>query len=674
MKKIEFYLFQLFKWIVLALPLKSAQRLGYFLGSLSYYLVSGRRKIAFENLQHAFPEKSESERNQIAKGAFRNFAISFVELLWFPNLTDEIIRRLVRIRNPEIMIERCKQGRGMVMLAGHFGNWELTALAVAYLTKIPVTIIVQTQSNEYVDEVLNRHRCLFDNKVVPRGLAVREIIRTLQIGGVIAIAPDQSGPMEGVFVEFFGRLVATHQGPAAFALQSGAPMQMGFMLRQVDGSYEVILQEIPTSDIAEKTDENIKELTRRYTALLEQYIRQYPDHWLWLHRRWKHTWESVQREKETPAQLDKMGIGKEDHQAAPSRYAGSGRKIENILVVQTAFLGDVVLTLPLVQVVKRFFPEAKIDFLTAPRGAGILKNHSDIETVIEFDKNGKDSGVRGLFRVTENVRKQNYDVAIVPHRSLRSALLVWRAKIPQRIGFHKSAGRFFFTNVVRYENTLHEIDRNISLLNPLDISWKQKELPRLYPAETDITTVDELLRDANISDTSSMIAIAPGTMWNTKRWLKERYAELVERFVHRNFIAALIGGREDKALCEEIARSVSEEKRIFNAAGGLSLLQSAELLRRCRLLVCNDSAPMHLAVAMRTPVVAIFGATIPEFGFAPYGKYDVVVETEGLNCRPCSIHGGDRCPIRTFVCMKEITSEKVYHTSMRVLNDVRLKV
>ncbi len=297
MKKIEYYLFQLFKWIVLALPLRSAQRLGYYLGGLAYFVVGRRRNIALDNLRHAFPEKPMREHRQIAKGAFRNFAISFVELLWFPNLTDQVLRSLVRLRNPDIMVEAQKKGRGMVMLAGHFGNWELIALAVARLTAIRVTIIIQSQANEFVDEVINRHRCLFGNKVVPMGLAVREIIRTLENGGIVAIAPDQSGPMEGPFVEFFGRRIASHQGPAVFALRSGAPMQMGFMLRQSDGTYEVVLEEIPTSDIAASSDENVVELTRRHTALLEKYVRRYPDHWLWMHRRWKHTWENVQREK-----------------------------------------------------------------------------------------------------------------------------------------------------------------------------------------------------------------------------------------------------------------------------------------------------------------------------------------------------------------------------------------
>lgn len=347
--------------------------------------------------------------------------------------------------------------------------------------------------------------------------------------------------------------------------------------------------------------------------------------------------------------------------------------VQHILVVQTAFLGDVVLTLPLVQVMKRSFPQAHIDVLTTPRTSGILRNHPDIHRILEFDKRGKDSGVIGLFRMAAAVRDYHYDVAIVPHRSLRSALLVWLAGVPRRIGFHKSAGRFLFTDVVRYNRNLHEVERNLSLLSILAISWENKELPNLYPSLDDAAAVDGLLRECQISDTSSLIAVAPGTVWNTKRWLKERYADLVNRFVDEHLTVVLIGGREDEALCQEICLVVNSG-RIINAAGKLSLLQSAELLRRCRVLVCNDSAPMHFAVAMRTPVIAIFGATIPEFGFAPYGKHDLVVETKGLQCRPCSIHGGDKCPIKTFVCMKEITTENVYEKAKSVLEAVRLAI
>lgn len=286
--RFEFLLFQLLKRAVLMLPLRSAQRTGAFLGSIAYHLMGKRREIALDNLRHAFPEKSGRELSRIARGAFRNYGTTFVEFLWFPNLTPDGIRRLVRIRNPEMIEKASMERKGLVMLSGHFGNWELNAYAVGAITGIPFTIIVQTQNNPYVDEVINRHRCLGGNRVVPMGMAVREIIRTLERGDAVAIAPDQSAAKESVYVDFFGRSVSTHQGSAVFSLRMGAPLEMGFIMRQADGTYEIVFEDIPRGDILGYTDEHVLELTRRHTAMLERYIRLHPDHWLWMHRRWKH--------------------------------------------------------------------------------------------------------------------------------------------------------------------------------------------------------------------------------------------------------------------------------------------------------------------------------------------------------------------------------------------------
>ncbi len=295
--RLEYILFLLIRRVILWFPLRWVQHAGAWTGSLAYRIIGGRRRIALENLRHAFPDLTEKDRRAIALGSVRNSGIAIFELLWFPNLTDRKLRQLVRPVNPELIHRGHEQGKGMVMLSGHFGNWELIALAMARLTGHPFTIIVQTQSNTLVDREINRHRCLFGNTVVPMEHAVREMLRTLQRGDVVAIAPDQSGPMEGVFVDFFGRSVATHQGPAVFALKSKAVMQMGFIVRSRDGTYDVTLEEVPTADLNGPSEENVLELTRRHTALLEKYIRQHPDHWLWMHRRWKHTWESVRQEK-----------------------------------------------------------------------------------------------------------------------------------------------------------------------------------------------------------------------------------------------------------------------------------------------------------------------------------------------------------------------------------------
>jgi heptosyltransferase-2 len=342
--------------------------------------------------------------------------------------------------------------------------------------------------------------------------------------------------------------------------------------------------------------------------------------------------------------------------------------LKRIILIQTAFIGDAVLSLPLVQVLKRFHPEAELDVVAVPRSASLFRNHPDLSRVIEYDKRGKDKGVRGFARLVRQLRKNSYDLAIVPHRSIRSALLAALAGIPARIGFDVSAGWFLFTTTVKYRKDIHEIERNLSLLEGLGKTFSGRELPALFPSTGDVEAINEFLRQANLSERDGMIAIAPGTIWNTKRWLKEGFAEVARKLAQRGHPVVLVGGREDDELCSEISTSVKSEK-VVSAAGKLTLLESAELVRRCKVLISNDSAPMHIAVAMKTPVVAIFGATVAEFGFAPYGPKDIVVETPGLTCRPCSIHGGNKCPIETFECMRNISPEKVLREAERFITN-----
>jgi heptosyltransferase-2 len=344
-----------------------------------------------------------------------------------------------------------------------------------------------------------------------------------------------------------------------------------------------------------------------------------------------------------------------------------------VLVFHTAFIGDILLMLPLVQVVRKHFPDSRIAVVAIPAASESLLNHPAIDNVIIYDKKGRDAGFQGMIGLGKRLKGQSFDLALVPHRSIRSALIVWLARIPRRVGFSNSAGKFFFTDLVPYVRKSHESSRNLSLLAPLGIRSFDRELPALYPSEKDVERIDDLLgrRDAvSRFNADRAIGIAPGSVWNTKRWPKEHFIALGRMLLAEGFSLALIGGTDDRQLCFEIESSL-ESGQVLNAAGSLTLLQSAELIRRCKAIVSNDSAPTHMAVAMRTPVVAIYGATVPEFGFAPQGEHDVVLETQGLSCRPCSIHGGEACPIKTFVCMRNISADMVFEKIQSVTNAVQ---
>jgi heptosyltransferase-2 len=337
-----------------------------------------------------------------------------------------------------------------------------------------------------------------------------------------------------------------------------------------------------------------------------------------------------------------------------------------ILLIHTAFIGDVILALPVLETIRRLEPASFLAFLVIPETAPLLQNHPAVDEIFVYDKRRR--GFRELGPLVRRLRDRQFDVALVPHRSLRSAAIARGAQIPARIGFSTSAGKFWLTSTVPYNPAAHEIARDLELLRPLGMT-AAGVLPRLYPDSDDVDAVNALLGfpPQDSSARAPMIALAPGSVWATKRWPAEAYAELARELIRESCVPVLVGGEADRDLCTSIASS-APGNTVVNAAGRLTLLQSAELIRRCVLTVSNDSAPMHLAVAMRTPVVALFGATVPRYGFAPQGTQDVVIETPGLSCRPCSIHGGHRCPIRTFDCMVRITPDQVLSSIRRILH------
>jgi KDO2-lipid IV(A) lauroyltransferase len=296
----EYILFQLVAGALNIMPLRLVQRKGAALGAWAYYFWGRRRRVALDNLTKAFPEKSKEEIERIAKGAFRNVGISLLELVWFSRITPDKIRSLVRFDKPGLIQERYAEGKGLLLFTAHFGNWELLAQSVKTNLGLPVHIIVKTQSNPLVDKKINQRRTRFGNSVIPVETSLREVLKTLRSGGAVGIVADQAAPRENVPIEFFGRSVPTHEGPAVLSLKVGSPLLALFSVRQDDGSYVVHVQEVPTRDLGDYTQENVVELTKRHTKLTEEFIRRYPDHWMWMHRRWKH----VPVDQETPLHVE----------------------------------------------------------------------------------------------------------------------------------------------------------------------------------------------------------------------------------------------------------------------------------------------------------------------------------------------------------------------------------
>jgi heptosyltransferase-2 len=327
---------------------------------------------------------------------------------------------------------------------------------------------------------------------------------------------------------------------------------------------------------------------------------------------------------------------------------------KRVLIIQTAFLGDVILTLPVVQVLKEKNPDWKIDFLSIPAVSVLFKHNPLVNKLIVYNKRGGDS----FSRIKKEV-KGNYDIVISPHRSARSGLIAYFSKAKRRITFDKTSFNFLYTDKVKYIGGVHEIQRNLSLLYPLGIEEEKIIRPELFLDIDERSKITNLFTGEKISVDDDLVALAPGSVWFTKKYPREKFAEVLKLLSTTNSKVFLIGGEADRELGDYLIAN-SGNKKIINTIGELNVLESAELIKRCRVLLTNDSAPLHLANSVGTKVVSLFGATIPQFGFFPYGKDDVILETEGLVCRPCSIHGGKSCPIGTFICMNSIKEQTVY--------------
>ena len=335
----------------------------------------------------------------------------------------------------------------------------------------------------------------------------------------------------------------------------------------------------------------------------------------------------------------------------------------NILIIHTAFIGDIVLSTALISKVKEKYPDSDIYYLTTPLGKEILKNNPKIKEIIVYDKRGKDKGFRAFISFVRKIRKLKIDVCLTPHRYLRSSILSFLSGAKIRIGYDIASLSFVFNKKIKYDRTKHEVEK---LLSFIDDSPKRYEL-EMYPSEKDKIRIDTLLK--NLSENKKIILIAPGSKWFTKRWPEEYFRILIQNLVKRDDLLIVItGGKEEKEI------ELNLDSKVLDVRGEISLLELAELTKRAILVVSNDSAPIHITSAFpNTRIVGIFGPTVKEFGFFPWSKNSKVFEIKGLYCRPCAIHGGNSCPEKHFRCMKEITPNLIENEIYNYIADIENK-
>ena len=324
--------------------------------------------------------------------------------------------------------------------------------------------------------------------------------------------------------------------------------------------------------------------------------------------------------------------------------------MKKILVIQTAFIGDVVLATSLIENLHQQFPEVKIDILVRKGNESLFQAHPFLNQVLVWDK--KNNKYQNWVGLLLKIRSIQYDVVLNAQRFAATGAWTAFSKAKIKIGFDKNPFSFLFTHAVVHqfsEKGQHEIDRNHLLLSSLFMT--KVAMPKLYPTSSDELAVSSYQQ-------LPYLCIAPASVWFTKQFSLEKWVDLINEVPFKGPIY-LIGGPGDKLLCDQILQKINR-RSVVNLAGRLSFLASAALQKKAVLNYVNDSAPMHFASAVNAPVVAVYCSTLPNFGFGPLSDHSFVVQTnEALSCRPCGIHGKKQCPLKHFDCAKTIKMDQL---------------
>lgn len=319
--------------------------------------------------------------------------------------------------------------------------------------------------------------------------------------------------------------------------------------------------------------------------------------------------------------------------------------------MQTAFLGDVVLSTPVITALHKCIPDIELSVMTTPLARPLIEYDPLVSRVIVFDKRGAHRGVRGFLNMVGELRSHRFERAYSLHRSARTALLLRASGISDRIGFSNAKLRFLYTRIKNRPAELHDVLRNISIVSGEGTSDSEPVVLRLSVSNS---TFDSPLVQKALNNGDPYLVLMPGSEWETKRWHWQGFRHVAEFWLKKGYRVILLGGPRER----EISVLVANDLAIENLAGKTTLQELMAIISKAAVVVCNDSMAQHVASAFGVPVVPVFCATSPSFGFGPWRGPSRIIEDLSLSCRPCRRHGSRACPLGTEACMR-VPAERV---------------
>ncbi len=463
-------------------------------------------------------------------------------------------------------------------------------------------------------------------ELVPKRNVAPEVIRRLSDGGMVVIMIDQAAGRGGRWVDFMGREASTVTSPALFALKTGAAVFSMFIVRDTKYNYRLIFEGpfdlISTGDIKSDVISN----TRQFNRMLEQYVRRQPEHWFWIHRRWK------------PIPI--------------SNVARQYRRVQNILVCMPNWIGDIVMALPALEYLRRLFPYSRITLLVREHLADLVRENPHVDEVIGYRYRRDLLGQRENLKTIKAIRRKLFDLALIFPDSLRAALWMRLARVPARIGYAFEGRSMFLTHKIKKPDDMTQIGLYLNLTHALG-EGEVNGIPRMTADEDSKKWAEEFLRRSGANSETVLIGLNPGASYGpAKCWPLENYAALGQRLLEDPRTKIVIFGGGDQAhVSDELEQKIGS--RTLNLGGKTNLRQLAAMLERCAVVVSNDTGPMHMAAALGARTIAIFGSTDP-WKTSPPSNTDVIYKE--VECSPC-FH---RECSRDLACLRGITVDEVY--------------
>ena len=647
-----YLLYRFFTGSLERLPLKVVFYAGRLLGTPIYYLAGKYRRLVLANLTIAFVgEKTPRQIRAIARDHFATLGSNLLSSFKLAAMTREEVMALTRWENLESVTDILDQGKGVIAVISHIGNWELFARMPQYVPQYSFSTVYQKLGNRFIDARVKRARARQGVHPFERKEGFNGPLKFIRDGGGLAILVDQHAGDAGLWTPFFNRLASTSPLAATLAIRTGAPVVPVAVYTDGPARWKFIVS--PPIHVGQ---DRIEIVTAAINQSLEKQIMVSPQDWFWVHNRWK-----------TPNPKFLLATYKRGVSSAGTNSL-TPLKPFRMLLRSSNWLGDAVMTVPAVRAIKRGRPDAQVTILTRAKLADFWKQVPEVDAVISIEKD------ESIFQVAKKI-SVGFDAAILFPNSIRSGLEVWLADIPRRVGFESTGRNPFLNQILRKQKSgrppEHQFNHYLQLAEFIGADIQGNHGFESRPSNT---------------RTPYRIGLCPGAEYGpAKRWLPERFKEVITSVSQQIPCEwVMFGTDKDRAIGDEIlgqppkaADSIpldnqapdiaSEEipvadfKNCTNRIGQTTLAELMTELSQCNLLLTNDTGTMHLAAFLGVPTVSIFGSTEPALT-GPMGSGHRVLRHH-VECSPCFQR---ECPL-DFRCMKSVEVNEVVEAVLHAL-------